>query len=117
MEGLLTNLEGFWLVAAVLGEEDGSLEGFGMLAEVVGVNLRVKFGTRVSRKNTINNRKKVFQPGGLVWNRGIQQTALGQPAAPEKASVAPITHNFRFALESIEINAKSNSYLDIDIDI
>ena len=93
----------------MLGE--GSLEGFGMLAEVVGVNLRVKFGTRVSRKT------KVFQPGGLVWNRGIQQTALGQAAAPKKASVAPITHNFRFALESIEINAKSNSYLDIDIDI
>ena len=109
MEGLLTNLEGFWLVAAVLGEGEGSLEGFGMLAEVVGVNLRVKFGTRVSRKT------KVFQPGGLVWNRGIQQTALGQPAAPEKASVAPITHNFCFALESIEIN--SNFYLDIDIDI
>ena len=85
----------------MLGE--GSLEGFGMLAEVVGVNLRVKFKTRVSRKNTI----KVFQPGGLVWNRGIQQTALGQAAAPEKASVAPITHNFCFALESIEINAKS----------
>ena len=53
MEGLLTNLEGFWLVAAVLGEEEGSLEGFGMLAEVVGVNLRVKFGTRVSRKNKV----------------------------------------------------------------
>ena len=108
MEGLLTNLEGFWLVAAVLGEEEGSLEGFGMLAEVVGVNLRVKFGTRVSRKTTT---EKVFQPGGLVWHRGIQQTALGQAAAPEKASVAPITHNFRFALESIEINF----YLDMDI--
>lgn len=52
MEGLLTNLEGFWLVvAAVLGEEEeGSLEGFGMLAEVVGVNLEAWFGTGVSSK-------------------------------------------------------------------
>ena len=45
MEGLLMNLEGFWL-AVVLAVEN--LEGFGMPAEVVGANLEVGFAKGVS---------------------------------------------------------------------
>ena len=89
MEGLLTNLEGFWLVAAVLGEEEeeGSLEGFGMLAEVVGANLRVKFKTRVSRKNAINKRKSIStwrlglaqgNPANCSWSAGCSREGFGR---------------------------------------
>ena len=46
MEGLLTNLEGFWLEAVVLPVLN--LEGFGMPAEVVGANLEVGFAKGVS---------------------------------------------------------------------
>ena len=38
IEGLLANLEGFWLTV-VLAMLEENLEGFGMLAEVVGANL------------------------------------------------------------------------------
>ena len=48
IEGLLTNLEGFWLTV-VLAMLEENLEGFGMLAEVVGANLE-----------------------SAVWNRGVE---------------------------------------------
>ena len=43
IEGLLTNLEGFWLTVGLLAMLEENLEGFGMLAEVVGANLEVGF--------------------------------------------------------------------------
>ena len=52
MEGLLTNLEGFWLEAVVLPVLN--LEGFGMPAEVVGANLEVGFEKRGVKLNMQN---------------------------------------------------------------
>ena len=47
IEGLLTNLEGFWLLpVGLLAMLEENLEGFGMLAEVVAANLEVGFWNR-----------------------------------------------------------------------